>query len=245
MRYINRTGIATPIGKIVKLDTDSKGVVLSQPADTDVLGVVTAMEGKIAIIEESGIKPVFIYNKFSKGDTVYVRKSNERGRDGDCYASADPTKPYLEIGVCAESGEKRIANVRMGIAYQVVGSLSGETDPIFVASAASGVTTGKISNWDTAYGWGNHPVHAYRAITALRTLDDTDYQINCTANSFTVTLPTAVGIQDKVYSIKNSGTGTITIACNGSQTIDGETTQSLSQWDNIVVMSNNANWVII
>jgi len=55
MRYINRTGIATPIGKIVKLDTDSKGVVLSQPADTDVLGVVTAMEGKIAIIEESGI----------------------------------------------------------------------------------------------------------------------------------------------------------------------------------------------
>lgn len=39
MKYTNRTGITTPIGKIAKLDTDSRGVVLDQPADTDVLGV--------------------------------------------------------------------------------------------------------------------------------------------------------------------------------------------------------------
>jgi hypothetical protein len=31
-----------------------------------------------------------------------------------------------------------------------------ETDPVFVASPASGITTGNISNWNTAYGWGSH-----------------------------------------------------------------------------------------
>jgi hypothetical protein len=39
MKYINRTGITTPIGKKFKLDTDSRGVVLAQPADNDILGV--------------------------------------------------------------------------------------------------------------------------------------------------------------------------------------------------------------
>ena len=85
----------------------------------------------------------------------------------------------------------------------------------------------------------------YLAITAIRTLDITDYQIECTANTFTVTLPTAVGIEGRVYSIKNTGTGTITVDGNAEETIDGSLTQLLSQWDNIKIMSNNANWIII
>ena len=36
-----------------------------------------------------------------------------------------------------------------------------ETDPIFSASAASNITTTKISNWDTAFGWGNHASVGY------------------------------------------------------------------------------------
>ena len=36
-----------------------------------------------------------------------------------------------------------------------------ETDPIFSASAASNITTTKISNWDTAFGWGNHSTAGY------------------------------------------------------------------------------------
>lgn len=31
-----------------------------------------------------------------------------------------------------------------------------ETDPVFGASAAKGITSGNITNWNTAYGWGNH-----------------------------------------------------------------------------------------
>lgn len=36
-----------------------------------------------------------------------------------------------------------------------------ETDPIFSASAANGIAGTDITNWDTAYGWGNHAVAGY------------------------------------------------------------------------------------
>jgi len=36
-----------------------------------------------------------------------------------------------------------------------------ETDPIFVASPSYAITTTKISNWDTAYSWGNHASVGY------------------------------------------------------------------------------------
>lgn len=36
-----------------------------------------------------------------------------------------------------------------------------ETDPVFLASAASGITSTQISNWDTAFGWGNHASVGY------------------------------------------------------------------------------------
>jgi hypothetical protein len=85
---------------------------------------------------------------------------------------------------------------------------------------------------------------AYTAKTANYLAGPLDYQIECTANSFTVTLPTAVGVTGKVYSIKNSGTGVITLATTSSQTIDGSLTQTLTQYDNLVVFSNGANWII-
>lgn len=85
----------------------------------------------------------------------------------------------------------------------------------------------------------------YRAITALTTLDDEDYQIECTANSFTITLPTAVGSEGLTYSIKNSGTGTITIDGDGTETIDDELVLTLTQYDNIMIMSNGTDWIII
>ena len=36
-----------------------------------------------------------------------------------------------------------------------------ETDPIFSASAAAGITATQINNWNTAHGWGNHAAQGY------------------------------------------------------------------------------------
>ena len=66
------------------------------------------------------------------------------------------------------------------------------------------------------------------------------------SGTFTVTLPTAVGIQGKMFNIKNTGTGTITIDGDGTETIDGELTQELGvQYDSVTLTSNGSNWFIL
>tara|TARA_B100000427_G_scaffold230707_1_gene193861 strand:+ start:12345 stop:17285 length:4941 start_codon:yes stop_codon:yes gene_type:complete len=41
------------------------------------------------------------------------------------------------------------------------GFVTSESDPVFSSHAASNVTTTKISQWDTAYGWGDHSTQGY------------------------------------------------------------------------------------
>jgi hypothetical protein len=115
--YINRTGINSPIAKIVKLDTDPRGVILAQPTDTEVLGVVISGLNKSIEVAVTGIERVFICNKFSKGDIIYLRKYNEKGGNGTCYASASPSVPYMKIGTALENGGQRMASVKLNITY--------------------------------------------------------------------------------------------------------------------------------
>lgn len=83
----------------------------------------------------------------------------------------------------------------------------------------------------------------YKAISGVYTIGADDYMVDCTTNTFSVTLPTAALIQGKIYAIKNSGSGTITVATTSSQTIDGATTKTLSQYQILYVESNGANWI--
>ena len=86
---------------------------------------------------------------------------------------------------------------------------------------------------------------SYIAKTANFTATSLTSTIDCT-NTITITLPTAVGQSGRIHTIKNSGTGVITIATTSSQTIDGASTQSLlTQWSKITVQSTGANWIII
>jgi hypothetical protein len=83
---------------------------------------------------------------------------------------------------------------------------------------------------------------AYTAQTATYTATALDYFINCTANTFTVNLPTAIGITGRIYVIKNSGAGVITADPAGSQTIDGSTTLPIAAAGVLRIASNGANW---
>jgi len=47
--------------------------------------------------------------------------------------------------------------------------LTAETDPVFAASDAAAVTAAKITNWDTAFGWGNHASAGYLTTMPSRT----------------------------------------------------------------------------
>jgi hypothetical protein len=69
--------------------------------------------------------------------------------------------------------------------------------------------------------------------------------IDCVA-TLTLTLPTAIGIMGKVFNIKNSGTGTVTVDAHGTQTIDGSETIELTvQNESKTIVSTGSNWIII
>ena len=88
---------------------------------------------------------------------------------------------------------------------------------------------------------------AYTAVSANYTVSVSDYFIECTSSSFTVTLPTAIGVRGQMYNVKNSGTGVITLSAVASQTIDGILPQTLQlrSKDNIALISNNTNWLVM
>jgi hypothetical protein len=46
------------------------------------------------------------------------------------------------------------------------GGITEETDPVFSASDAAGIISTDISNWDSAYGWGDHSVVGYQTATS-------------------------------------------------------------------------------
>jgi hypothetical protein len=57
-----------------------------------------------------------------------------------------------------------------------------ETDPVFNASAASGITSTNITNWNTAYGWGDHASAGY-----LTSFTETDPTVPSHVKSITTT----------------------------------------------------------
>lgn len=70
---------------------------------------------------------------------------------------------------------------------------------------------------------------------------------NAASNAITITLPTAVGIDGRIYVIKKTDATayTVTIDGDGSETIDGETTYALYHTNAMVILqSDGTNWQI-
>jgi hypothetical protein len=105
------------------------------------------------------------------------------------------------------------------------GSIPTLTSSEFITQSFSAKTTAKTANYTTAFS---------------------DYFIDCTSGTFTVTLQAASSYVGRILIIKNSGAGTITVDANASETIDGSLTYSLSLTNSTVqIMSDGTNWKII
>lgn len=74
--------------------------------------------------------------------------------------------------------------------------LTTETDPVFTASPVGSVTTTQVTNWDTAYGWGNHASAGY--LTALPSRTTAQVTATSLADgasvSLSITTPKAYGL---------------------------------------------------
>lgn len=91
------------------------------------------------------------------------------------------------------------------------------------------------------------------AISAIKvaaypiTATDDFVPADATAAAFNVTLPTAVGIAGREYTVKkvDASANAVTVVTTGGQTIDGAANWPLpGQWDAVTVKSDNANWYV-
>lgn len=103
------------------------------------------------------------------------------------------------------------------------------------ASSLSGIT--KLTTGAQVLG--------YTSKAANYTVADGDYTIDVSANSITITLPTAIARTGQVYVVKNSGDADVSLAAAVGQTIDGMNPLTLAVGKFYQVQSNGSNWIVI
>ena len=72
-----------------------------------------------------------------------------------------------------------------------------------------------------------------------------DYMIDVTGGTFTVYLPSAVGIQGRLLVVKNNGGGAVTVQPISGQYIDGKPFVILGETNTIQLASNGSEWIAI
>ena len=121
-----------------------------------------------------------------------------------------------------------------------------------VVASPGRVTQYSGLSYDSATGIFSVPVMGnnaakYREATSTTSVTSTDSVINCTSGTFAVTLLSAVSVSGKKFTIKNTGSGVITINTTSSQTIDADASGDITlvQWESLDVFSNGSNWVVV
>ena len=141
--------------------------------------------------------------------------------------------------------------------YTITALSTTSTQWVFTANGHGMVagTIVNVSGLTVSSGIVNGPFVITAADANTFTVDSA-YPLGTTSNtglagkaygSFTVTLPTAVGIQGRVYNIKNLADGIISVSTSLSQTLDGSTNPySLeNSYHSITIQSTGSNWIIL
>jgi hypothetical protein len=252
----NTTAISTATishGRIAYVDKVRAGAFLGQKATYFEFGAVTNSAFKATGYAWG--RDVKIYN--TTDQYIFQTDSNSAFRIVNIGASSDNyinvtkgatgVNTWLTFGFLNGSG--LLPSLNFAIRHNTnnrfdIGPFSNPT--LGITILGTGFTGINQSNPNSNLQVSGSIALAYNARTSNYTIAASDYLIDCTSGTFTVTLPTAASITGRCYKIKNSGAGVITVATTSSQTIDGLTTQSLSvQYAMIEVMSNGTNWIII
>lgn len=83
-----------------------------------------------------------------------------------------------------------------------------------------------------------------RSVTTSQTLLENDETIIC-LSGLTITLPTAVGVDGKIYEIKSLSSVLVLINTTSDETIDIDETPALSYKQKIRIQSDGNNWIIL
>lgn len=87
-------------------------------------------------------------------------------KDGVTWGEISNRPPGLDdgdqIGITTEADPTvNLAKLKSLVSSDFHNLGGSEFDPVYSGSSASGITSGSITNWNTAFGWGNHALPGY------------------------------------------------------------------------------------
>lgn len=183
--------LATPSQTVTQVPTFSKNIFVTNDANTETFVTVKAKDGKDANIDLQSATtlmgmPAYVswrtrFHASAIDNATYELYSPTFGRTflSIGYSGTTTTYAFPQLttnGFVKTSSSDGTLTVdtstyltdaisdnqtygRKNGAWEVV--TTTETDPIFGASAAHGISVNDVANWNTAYGWGNHASAGY------------------------------------------------------------------------------------
>ncbi len=168
-------------------------------------GAVSYRGGDVIIKSGAGVSPSPAGNIIFRIGDAGVAKIDSLGRMG-----IGTLKPGAKLEV---NGSVKITDGTQGAGKVLTSDANGlaswqnalgsETDPVFGASPAGGVSSMDIANWNTAYGWGNHAAAGY-----LTSYTETDPEVGANTNNYLSKWDGTSLVTSSVYDNGNVGIGT-------------------------------------
>jgi hypothetical protein len=204
---------------------------------------------------------VGLRNTTSKGVAVYgvsgvpdymhmFEASSLTGRGGDLFnvtaggnVGIGTTTPYVKMTIASSN-----ATTSKPLFLIASSSPSISTTTYMIVDGLGNVGIGTTSPSSTLEVWGSQGCKTV-ATTTTTTLTSTDcvvYVPSWVTSSFTINLPTVSNLV-RTYTVKNRGTGVITLDGASSEPIDGTTTFELAENESVEIISTASTtqgWII-
>jgi hypothetical protein len=156
----------------------------------------------------------------------------------------------LQIGSGAYMSYLKLAGSTSGTIEQLASPTTTSYSVTWPAAQATGTQVlqnngSGVLSWATNTGSGiTRSVNSVSSATSAGSSTLTDY-VYFVSGTTTITMPTAVSNTNR-YSIKNTGSSTVTVATTSSQTIDGSVTAVINTPNaSIDLVSDGSNWRIL
>jgi autotransporter family porin len=224
-------------GRMVIISNGGAGTItVASGGGTVDLTTLPANSGAIYMTDGTNWPAISSYNTGGTGSVSSVANS-----DGTLTIS--PTTGAVIASRPAITGDTTIA-AGSNVSHTV--AVNGTSVP---ATPSTGqvltATSGTTATWQTPSTGYARSINTVSSNTSAGSAANTDY-VYFSSGTVTITLPTAVG-NTNFYTIKNTGTNSVSIGTTSSQLIDGSagplviTTQNQSY----TLISDNSNWQIV
>lgn len=138
-------------------------------------------------------------------------------------------------------GDGSEANITTSSGTNLSLTTTGTSGP---ATYNNGTGVLNIPIYSAGSGGISRSISTVSTTTAAGAAASTDYVYLC-SGTFTITLPATTG-NTNLYTIKNIGSGVITVATTGGETIDGSATASIPvQWTSYDFVAASGNWNVV